>query len=75
MEINGYKYFAPLSSFKDKHKRIKEGVDFIKIKDYADTLDDTLSDKIIALLKVDPSMKQELLAEKAKVSLQPLSER
>ena len=35
MEINGYKYFAPLSSFKDKHKRIKEGVDFIKIKDYA----------------------------------------
>jgi len=40
-------------------------------KDHADTL----SDKIIALLKVDPSMKQELLAEKAKVSLQPLSER
>ena len=43
-------------------------------KDHADTLDDTLSDKIIALLKEDTSMKQELLAEKAKVSLQPLSE-
>lgn len=29
------KYFAPLSSFKEKHKQMKEGVDFIKIKDYA----------------------------------------
>ena len=35
LDINGYKYFAPLSSFKEKHKKIKEGVDFIKIKDYA----------------------------------------
>ena len=35
LEINGYKYFAPLSSFKKKHNKIKEGVDFIKIKDYA----------------------------------------
>ena len=34
LEINGYKYFAPLSSFKKKHNKIKEGVDFIKIKDY-----------------------------------------
>lgn len=33
LEINGYKYFAPLSSFKEKHKRMKESVDFIKIKD------------------------------------------
>ena len=34
-EIKGMKYFAPLSSFKDKHKRMKESIDFIKIKDYA----------------------------------------
>ena len=24
-----------MSSYKDKHKKMKEGVDFIKIKDYA----------------------------------------
>lgn len=30
-EINGFEYFAPLSSFKDKHRRMKESVDFIKI--------------------------------------------
>jgi protein AbiQ len=35
MEINGIKFFAPLSSYKDKHKRMREAVDFIKIKDYA----------------------------------------
>lgn len=29
------KYFAPLSSYKDKHKKMRETVDFIKIKDYA----------------------------------------
>lgn len=34
-EINKFSYFAPLSSFKPKHKKMKEGVDFIKIKDYA----------------------------------------
>ena len=34
-EIKSMKYFAPLSSFKDKHKKMKESVDFIKIKDYA----------------------------------------
>ena len=34
-EIKGIKYFAPLSSFKNKHKKMQEGVDFIKIKDYA----------------------------------------
>ena len=33
--IGHIKYFAPLSSYKDKHKKMKEGVDFIKIKDYA----------------------------------------
>ncbi len=35
LEIKGFKYFAPLSSFKPKHKKMDEGVDFIKIKDYA----------------------------------------
>ena len=35
MEINGTKFFAPLSSYKDKHKKMRETVDFIKIKDYA----------------------------------------
>ncbi len=34
-QINGFDYFAPLSSFKDKHKFMKESLDFIKIKDYA----------------------------------------
>ena len=29
------KYFAPLSSFKSKHKRLSETVDFIKIGDMA----------------------------------------
>ena len=35
LEVKGVKYFVPLSSYKDKHKKMKEGVDFIKIKDYA----------------------------------------
>lgn len=34
-EINYFKYFAPLSSFKEKHKRLTETVDFIKIGDMA----------------------------------------
>ena len=34
-EINDLKYFAPLSSFKLKHKRLSETVDFIKIGDMA----------------------------------------
>ena len=34
-EINGYDYFAPLSSFKEKHRMMKDGVDFLKVKDYA----------------------------------------
>ena len=34
-EINGIKYFAPLSSFKPKHKRLSETVDFIKVGDMA----------------------------------------
>ena len=35
LEINHLSYFAPLSSFKSKHKKMKESVDFVKIKDYA----------------------------------------
>ena len=35
LHINDLDYFAPLSSFKDKHRRMKESLDFIKVKDYA----------------------------------------
>lgn len=35
LAINEFEYFAPLSSFKDKHKKMKENIDFIKIKNYA----------------------------------------
>lgn len=35
LEMKGFQYFAPLSSFKQKHKKMNERVDFIKIKDYA----------------------------------------
>lgn len=34
-QINGINFFAPLSSYKTKHIKMKESVDFIKIKDYA----------------------------------------
>ncbi len=34
-EIYGTKYFAPLSSFKPKHKKLSESHDFIKIGDMA----------------------------------------
>ncbi len=33
--IHGMDYFAPLSSFKEKHKLMAESLDFIKIKNYA----------------------------------------
>lgn len=33
--INGIDYFAPLSSFKDKHTHMSETLDFLKIKRYA----------------------------------------
>lgn len=33
--IGEIEYFAPLSSYKKKHEAMKEGLDFIKIKDYA----------------------------------------
>lgn len=35
LEMKGFKYFAPLSSYKQKHKKMEESVDLIKIKDYA----------------------------------------
>ena len=35
LNIKGMEYFAPLSSFKSKHKTMRETIDFIKIKDYA----------------------------------------
>lgn len=35
LEVNGFKYFVPLSSFKPKHKKMQEATDFIKLKDYA----------------------------------------
>lgn len=35
LNVNDMKYFAPLSSFKAKHERMKNGLDFIKVGDYA----------------------------------------
>lgn len=35
LTVNGIHYFAPLSSFKAKHKNMKNGLDFIKIGNYA----------------------------------------
>ena len=35
LKINGFDYFAPLSSFKPKHKRLSETVDFVKLAPYA----------------------------------------
>ena len=32
-EINHIKYIAPLSSFKEKHRKMKDNIDFIKIGD------------------------------------------
>ena len=33
--VNDMKYFAPLSSYKPKHDKMKNGLDFIKIGNYA----------------------------------------
>ena len=33
--INDMKYFAPLSSFKPKHEGMKNGLDFLKVGNYA----------------------------------------
>lgn len=35
LTVNNFQYFAPLSSFKPKHIKMHNSVDFIKIKDYA----------------------------------------
>ena len=35
LKINDFDYFAPLSSFKEKHKRLTETVDFIKLGTYS----------------------------------------
>lgn len=35
LTVNGMDYFAPLSSFKPKHEYMKEGLDFLKIGNYA----------------------------------------
>ena len=35
LQVNSMDYFAPLSSFKSKHAKMDEGIDFIKIKNYA----------------------------------------
>ncbi len=35
LTVDDFDYFVPLSSFKKKHFTMKEGVDFIKIKQYA----------------------------------------
>lgn len=35
LSINGYDYFAPLSSFKPKHAGMKNALDFIKVGNYA----------------------------------------
>lgn len=35
LKVNECDYFAPLSSFKPKHRKMKNGLDFIKVKDYA----------------------------------------
>ena len=35
LQIGEFKYFCPLSSFKSKHKKMSESIDFIIIKDYA----------------------------------------
>lgn len=35
LQVNDMDYFAPLSSFKPKHIKMDESVDFIKIKNYA----------------------------------------
>lgn len=35
LRVGGHDYFAPLSSFKEKHRKMKNGLDFVKVKDYA----------------------------------------
>lgn len=44
LQINEFNYYVPISSVKEKHYKIKEGIDFIKIK---------LDDSIIGVLNIN----------------------
>lgn len=35
LHVHGKDYIAPLSSYKDKHRRLQESLDFIKVYNYA----------------------------------------
>ena len=35
LEVNGFKYFAPMSSYKPKHDKMSESLDFIKLGKYS----------------------------------------
>lgn len=35
LRVNGFDYLAPLSSYKSKHANMKEGLDFLKVQNYA----------------------------------------
>ncbi|MCM1047302.1 MAG: type III toxin-antitoxin system ToxN/AbiQ family toxin [Clostridiales bacterium] len=35
LKIDSMEYFAPLSSYKPKHEKMKEGLDFVKVGNYA----------------------------------------
>lgn len=35
LQVNGFDYFAPLSSYKPKHNSMKQGMDFLKVGNYA----------------------------------------
>ena len=35
LTVNGLDYFSPLSSFKEKHKKMKNNMDFLKVGNYA----------------------------------------
>ena len=35
LTVNGLDYFAPLSSFKEKHKKMKNNMDFLRVGNYA----------------------------------------
>lgn len=68
--VNGMDYFAPLSSFKEKHLRMAETVDFIKIKRYSVInlnnmfpVPDGLASYVDISKERDPKYKSLLLAE------------
>ena len=68
--VNGMNYFAPLSSFKEKHLHMAETVDFIKIKRYSVInlnnmfpVPDGLASYVDISKEKDPKYKSLLLAE------------